>query len=366
MDQILMSIIMPIRNEEQYIYESLRSILQQDIDPSIYEVLIIDGMSTDGTRPVIHKVLADYAQLQYHDPRDRVDEESGGFKPPRVRLFDNPRKIVPTGMNIGLRHAEGKIIVRVDGHAVLSANYLQQCQKYLVRTGAECVGGVIISQSSTFIGRAISLAMSSPFGVGNARFRTSGKEGPVDSVAFGAYRRSVFDEVGYFDEELVRCQDDEFNYRLRKHGGRIYFTPAIRSVYYVRTRPTALWKQYFQYGFWKTRVMQKHPGMMQPRQFAPALFVLILFFSGLIGFFFQWSGWLLLTVVLAYILLSLTSAVVIGCKHGLSYTPLLPGLFLTLHLSYGFGFLFGLIKHVRFWSEKNSTFATTHQPVHMP
>ncbi|HQG47408.1 MAG TPA: glycosyltransferase family 2 protein, partial [bacterium] len=232
------SIIMPIRNEEAYIANALASIQAQDYPADRYEVLVIDGMSDDRTRMIVKSQMESM---------------------PNLRLFDNPDQIVPHALNIGIAQSRGEIIIRVDGHVALEKNYLSLCIAYLERVReADCVGGIIISMNSSFIGEAIALAMSSTFGVGNAYFRTrqeGDQEDFVDSVAFGAYRRQLFTRIGLFDEELVRCQDDEFNYRLRKSGGRIFLTPLIRSYYFSRTSLRALWRQYFQYGLWKVRVL---------------------------------------------------------------------------------------------------------------
>ena len=241
MEQPFITVVCPIRNEERHIAGCLQSILHQDYHPARMEILVVDGMSDDGTRAVVRR-------LQAQDTR--------------VKLLNNPDRIVPVAMNIGIKQARGEIIVRVDGHAEIAENYLSACVHHLAQTGAACVGGPIASINTTYIGRGIALAMSFPFGVGNSRFRTSNFSGYVDTLAFGAYRREIFDRIGWFDEEMVRCQDDELNYRLRKYGGQIYMTPDINSKYFPRASLKKLWRQYFQYGFWKVRVMQKHTRMI--------------------------------------------------------------------------------------------------------
>ena len=183
---------------------------------------------------------------------------------------------MPTGLNLALAAAEGEIIVRVDGHTNIEADYVRWCVEALERTGATNVGGRMDAVGRGRFGEAVAAATSSPFGVGGARFHYSNTEEWADTVYMGAWPRWVFEEIGLFDEELVRDQDDEFNYRLREHGGRILLSPKIKSVYSNRSNPLALWKQYFQYGFWKVRVLQKHPKQMRPRQFAPPLFALCL------------------------------------------------------------------------------------------
>ncbi len=327
-----LSIISPIRNEEKYIDKCLDSLVNQDYDKKNYEILVVDGMSTDKTREIVKQFKSTYDN---------------------IKLFDNPNKTVPYALNIGIKNAIGNVIVRIDGHAVIEKDYLWQCVKYLESTGAECVGGVIESINETYIGKAIALAMSSPFGVGNARFRTSGEEGFVDCLAFGAYRREVFDKIGNFDEEFVRCQDDEFNYRLRKFGGKIFLTPKIKSYYYPRSNLKKLWRQYFQYGFWKIRVLQKHFKTMQLRQFVPPAFVFSLLTTGVVGLFSTNIFWLFLSILLTYLVTCFTVSFKIGLNKGLEYIKILPLIFFILHVSYGVGFLFGLIKFLKYWKKNN-------------
>jgi len=322
------SIISPIRNEEIYIAKCLASLVNQEYDRNQYEILIVDGMSTDRTREIVTEFGSQYKN---------------------IKLLDNPNKTVPYALNIGIRNAKGNVLVRVDGHAVIEKDYLYQCVKYLKSTKAECVGGVIESINETFIGKAIALAMSSPFGVGNARFRTSGKEGYVDCLAFGAYRREIFDKIGCFEEEFVRCQDDEFNYRLRKCGGKIFLTPKIRSYYYPRSNLKKLWRQYFQYGFWKIRVLQKHFTTMQPRQFVPAVFVSTLITTGALGTFSKSILSIFILLILIYVVACFSFSLKISIKKGLQYFAILPVIFFILHISYGLGFLCGIIRFSKFW-----------------
>lgn len=322
------SVIMPIRNEERHIAEALSSLQKQTYPVGRFEVIIVDGMSDDRTREIIDK-------LKTHSPS--------------VQLLDNPGKIVPTAMNIGLRAARGDIIVRVDGHAIVAPDYLEQCVATLSRVDAACVGGRIESINDTFIGRVIADAMSSPFGVGNSAFRTSEGEGYVDTLAFGAYPRWVFANIGLFDEELVRCQDDEFNYRLRKSGGKIYLTQRIRSRYYPRTNLKKLLKQFLQYGYWKVRVLQKHPNMMQPRQFVPPCFVLSFLTAGVLAPFWPAMATIATAILGLYTLASFSVSALVGSKRGLQYFVVLPLVFAILHFGYGAGFLFGLVKFATRW-----------------
>jgi succinoglycan biosynthesis protein ExoA len=263
------SVILPIRNEAACIERGLRVILAQDYSGPV-ETLIADGMSTDDTRDRIQSIMD-----------GRMDTVSR----PRssIMVLDNPGKTSPKGMNTALRQAKGEIIVRVDGHTVIAPDYVRQCVESIQRTHADNVGGKMNAIGSSPFGRSVALATSTPFGIGGGRFHTSDKEEWVDTVYMGAWPRSVFKKIGLFDEELVRDQDDEFNYRLREQGGRILLCPGIRSEYTVRSSPMALWKQYYQYGYWKVRVLQKHPHQMSLRQFVPPAFVLSLLLSLLLA-----------------------------------------------------------------------------------
>ncbi|HLH29636.1 MAG TPA: glycosyltransferase family 2 protein [Terriglobia bacterium] len=323
----LVTVLMPIRNEEQYIAEAVTAVLNQTYPSDKIEILVVDGMSDDRTRQIINSLPSASS----------------------IRILDNPKRIVPAGLNIGIRAARGEIIARVDGHAVIEPSYVASVVSMLNGGNLACVGGPIETVNSTFTGKTIAEAMSSRFGVGNSAFRTSDFEGFVDTLAFPSYPAWVFASTGLFDEELVRCQDDEFNYRLRKLGGRIFLTSKIRSRYYARGHLSKLWKQYFQYGFWKVRVFQKHSSMMQTRHFIPTLFLLSLV-STLLGALL-WKPMLLMTAAIAgfYLLISVVFSTAIAAKKDWRYVFVLPLVFAILHTSYGSGFLVGLVKFASRW-----------------
>ena len=319
------SVIMPIRNEEGFIADSLGAVLAQDYPPDRMEVLIADGMSTDATRDIIAKTAAAHPEIS-------------------VYVLDNPRKIVPTAFNIALAQARGEVIVRVDGHTIIAPDYIRECVAALERSGADNVGGRMNPVGRTPFGEAVALATSSPFGVGGARFHYSDREEWVDTVYMGCWPREVFERIGPFDEEFVRNQDDEFNYRLRASGGKILLSPRIKSIYYNRSTLRSLWQQYYQYGMYKVRVMQKHGQQMRIRQFVPPLFVLALFGSTL-GTALHPSGWILLAGVAGSYGLANFAASLLTARHaGWRHLLRLPIVFATLHLGYGAGFLAGMIR----------------------
>ena len=328
MQQPLITVVMPVRNEGGFIERSLGSVLAQDYPGDRLEVIVADGMSTDTTREVIGRLAG-----------SRAD----------VRLVDNPRQIVATGLNLALREARGDVIVRVDGHTIIAPDYVRNCVRALTSTDAENVGGRMTPVGQSGFGQAVAAATCSRFGVGGARFHYSTIREWVDTVYLGAWRRDLFSRVGNFDEEMVRNQDDEFNYRLRAHGGTILLDPAIKSEYYNRSTPWSLWKQYFQYGFWKVRVLQKHPRQMQPRQFIPGLFVLTLILLLLAIPIVSLSKFLILGSALAYLIANLSASVLTAIKSGcsLSVLPFVPVAFAIVHFAYGCGFLLGVF---RFWN----------------
>jgi succinoglycan biosynthesis protein ExoA len=258
---------------------------------------------------------------------------------------DNPGRIVATGLNAALKSARGDVIVRIDGHCRIARDYVSRCVHHLQRNDVDGVGGSINTIATTSVGRAIAAVMSSPFGVGGSAFRTvRDRTMLVDTVPFPAYTRRAIDMAGPFDEELVRNQDDEYNYRLRKLGARILLASDVKSDYYSRTSLRSLWRQYFQYGFYKVRVMQKHVRQMQLRQFVPPIFVIGVL-GGAVGALVSVAvrtAWL--SMLLAYAVATLVASVASVRRSGWNRPWLLPLAFAIVHVSYGFGFLAGLIR----------------------
>ena len=317
----LVTIIMPVRNEAAYIQRSLGAVLAQTYPADHLEVMVVDGMSDDGTRPLV-KAMARESSIH-------------------VELLDNPDLIVPPAFNRGLARAAGEMIIRVDGHCEIAPDYVECCIAALHETGADCVGGAMVTVGETAVAGTIATAQSSSFGVGGATFRVGSETGRyVDTIAFGAYRRDVFDRIGGYDEELVRNQDDEFNFRLIQSGGKIWLDPSIHSVYYSRASFRKLWRQYYQYGFYKVRVIQKRGGVPSLRHLVPALFVLGLIVT-LLAALLAGRRRLALLIPLPYMVAAFTASV--SAARGRWWMlPLLPIAYLTLHLAYGVGFLHGV------------------------
>lgn len=323
----MVSVVIPMRNEADTIGACLDGLLAQDYPPELVEILVVDGVSSDDSRAVIE----DYAR------------RSG-----RVRLLDNPRGIVPPALNTAIRSARGTVIVRIDGHTRVATDYVRTGVETLERTGAQNVGGPMHAVGGGVVGDAIAAATSSRFGVGSY-FHYGTEERDVDTVYLGMWPRNIFSSVGMFDEEFVRNQDDEFNYRLRKSGGRIVLNPAMRSWYQNRKSFRHLIRQYFQYGEWKVRVLQKHPRQMSWRHFVPPTFVAMLLGLAVAAPLVGGAGWLLAALAFTY----LTTIAVLGCNIGIRAgwraclaTSLAFGI---IHLAWGSGFLVGLIRHAGRW-----------------
>lgn len=318
------SIVLAIRDEEKYIADTLQSILDQDYPFNNFEVLIADGNSTDATLEIVKEIA------------------SGD---PSVQIFSNPGEIVAKGLNILIRKAKGEVIVRADGHTILEKDYVSKCVSTLFDHQAQNAGGRMDGVASTPFGEAVVRATSSRLGVGDSAFHYSTIVKEVDSVYLGAWPSDLFKVIGLFDEELVRNQDDEFNYRLRKYGGKIILNPEIKSHYTVRSKPSSFWRQYFQYGLWKIRVLQKHPRQMSIRHFIPATFVLGLIVCVLSILFIPSLRFWCLGLVLVYLISTLLTAlklsnwkVIQSFKVCFAYW--------CMHTAYGLGFIVGLFK---FW-----------------
>jgi succinoglycan biosynthesis protein ExoA len=324
------SILMPVRNEAAFIKRSLGAVVSQDYPADRFEVLVADGRSTDDTRAII-----------------------AGLNNKSVKIIDNPGGIVATGLNAALQHARGEIIVRVDGHCEIAPDYVSRCVHHLLAHRLEAVGGSVETIGESYSARVIAAAMSSPFGVGGSAFRIAGSRTQfTDTVPFPAYTRAVINRAGDFDEELVRNQDDEYNYRLRKLGVKILLAADVRSRYYSRATFTRLFSQYFQYGFWKVRVMQKHPLQMRWRQLMPSLFIALMLFASMLAIRLTPVSYAVAAALAAYLLASFAGAVLSARQNGWALLPALPLAFGILHLAYGLGFLTGLLRFCNRWGQR--------------
>jgi len=320
--EILVSVVMPIYNEEKYIEKCVDSLLLQTFPQDEMEWIFVDGCSTDRTVALLQRYQQAYPAL--------------------IRILENPHKIVPYAMNIGIAASRGKYIVRLDAHADYAADYISKCIHYLQTTDAENVGGVAQTKANGFMGNAIAKMLSSKFGVGNSQFRTNGESGYVDTVPFGAFRREVFSKYGGYDERLVRNQDNEMNFRIRKNGGKIYLANDIRLSYYCRDSVRGIADMAKKNGMWNVITMRLCPGAMGLRHFVPLAFVASVVGLGLLGLILP-AFWLLLGVELA---LYLVLDALFSAKQAESLKEFfaMGFLFPVFHVAYGIGSLVGIAK----------------------
>lgn len=324
------SVVIPCRNEEKYIGKCIESFLKQTYPVELITIIVADGMSTDKTRDIINDIKG---------------------KHNNVILLDNIGLSAPKGMNLGIRHTDSEIVIIFGAHAYADENFVLENVKALENKEVGCAGGVITTINDSIKGAAIAEAMSCPFGVGNALFRFAEKESFVDTVAFGAYRRSLLDKVGLFDEELVRNQDDELNFRVEKSGAKILLSPKIKSTYFGRGDFKKLWRQYYQYGFWKVRVIQKHKRPASIRHLIPLAFVLFLSVGGVLSVVSSLIRWMYLSILGLYLLLDIVFSAKISFAKNIKYFMYLVVTFPLLHTSYGLGFILGIFN---FYIFKNS------------
>ena len=318
----LISVVVPVYNEENYIDACITSMLSQDYPREAMEWFFIDGMSTDRTLEILEGYCAQYPQL--------------------IHVLQNPHKTVPYAMNIGITAAKGAYIIRLDAHAEYAQDYFSKCVEVLDETGADNVGGVMETKSRTPIGKTIAKMLSSKFGVGDSQFRTSGKDGYVDTVPFGAFRREIFEKVGLYDERLTRNQDSELNNRIIRNGGKIFLSNKIKLAYYCRDSVKGIAKMALLNGKWNIITSRFCPGSMRLRHFIPCFFVLSLIGMPLLTWLWWVFGILFGLELLAYsaldILFSAHSA-----ESPREFWQLLY-LFPLFHICYGWGSVLGFFK----------------------
>jgi len=316
---------MPVLNEENYLASAINAILAQNYAGNIRIVLAL-GPSTDKTNEVA-------ADLQSQDPR--------------ISTVENPSGRTPDGLNAALAATTESVIVRVDAHSELSADYLTIAAQTLARTGADNVGGVMAAKGTSAFESAVATAMTSKLGVGGASFHVGGSEGPAETVYLGVFRRSALERVGGYDPNFTRAQDWELNFRIRSTGGTVWFNPALHVTYRPRSSARALAKQYFQYGQWRRKVMREHPETTRTisalRYFAPPLAVLGIVFGTLMGLVGAYlSTWPLVfwgfLAPVGYLGLVLLATLTLAKKAGKAILHL-PSVLILMQISWGLGFL---------------------------
>jgi succinoglycan biosynthesis protein ExoA len=317
------SIIVPCYNEESTIRHLLEAILAQTYPRAQMELVISDGLSTDRTRDVIAAFQKDHADLT-------------------VRVVDNLARTIPSGLNQAIRESRGEIIVRLDAHSMPIPEYVERCVTAHELGKGDNVGGVweIRAGADTWVAKSISFAAAHPLGVGDAMYRLNAKAGAVDTVPFGSFRRSLVDRIGAFDETLLSNEDYEFNTRVRESGGTVWLDPSIRSVYFSRSTLWKLAAQYWRYGFWKFKMLQRYPHTLRWRQALPPLFVLSLFVLIVLSLLVEFARYILAAQLFVYFFVLALAGLKLAIKKNTGFLLLgLPLAILTMHMAWGAGFL---------------------------
>lgn len=321
MTSIEVSIIVPLRNEEQYIEQCIQSLLNQSYNKDKMEVIFVDGISEDKTSQIIQEYIKKYPNL--------------------IRLYNNPNRTVPFAMNIGIKNAQGKYVVRIDAHSEYAKDYIEQCIYYLEKTHADNVGGPMIADGKNTIQKVIAASYYSPFALGGGKFHDMDYEGYVDTVYLGAYKKETLMTIGLYDEKFTRNQDDELNYRLIKNNGKIFMTNKIKSTYFPRASYKKLFSQYFQYGEWKVAVIRKHGMPTRISHLIPAIFVLFLGIGFITSCFSPFIRNVYLGVLGIYLILDIYFSFANLHIKGVINRLRLMWVHLILHISYGCGFIKG-------------------------
>ncbi|MBN1479386.1 glycosyltransferase family 2 protein [candidate division KSB1 bacterium] len=323
---VLASVIVPVYNEEKYIAQCISSIVDQDIPKDQLEVLFVDGRSRDNTRQIIQSFAQKY---------------------PFILLLDNPARIVPTAMNIGIKAARGTYVVRMDAHSTYERSYVSRCVDLLQHDQADGVGGAMRARGFTYTSRAIAIAFQSIFGLGGGKFHNEKFEGYTDTVYLGAYKKQLLLDIGLYNENLVRNQDIELNSRIIRQGGTLYCSANIVSYYTNRDSLKKLWTQYFRTGEWNLYTSRVNKNALSLRHFVPFLFVSFLLGFAILSLFSSKIVPLLLLTIAVYLLCCIVFSVAAGLNYGLRFIPILPAVFATLHVSYGVGGLAALFRWFR-------------------
>lgn len=322
------SVIVPCYNEQATIRLLLDALRGQTFLLAEMEIVIADGMSTDGTRAEIAKFQADFPDLS-------------------VRVVDNTLRTIPSGLNRAIEASRGSILVRSDAHSKPYPDYVENCVRALEAGHGDNVGGVweIQPGADTWIAKSIAVAAAHPLGVGDALYRHAQHAAEVDTVPFGSFRRELVERVGRFDESLLTNEDYEFNARIRKAGGRIWLDPSIRSVYFARSSLTELARQYWRYGYWKWRMLRRYPDTLRWRQALPPLFVLSLAGLVMISLFVPFFAYFLAGELLIYLFIMFLAGMQAAVRRNSPFLAAgLPLAIPVMHISWGSGFLWSILK----------------------
>ena len=328
------AVVIPMFNERESIGRCLDSLLAQDYPQDLLEIAVVNGMSTDGSR----EIVADYAARH-----------------PNIRVYDNPARLTPTNINVGIRNSQSDVVVILGSHTTVRPDFIRKNVEYLNEKDVPVVGGTQVNVGDTYLQQAIGLAMSSPFGIASAPYRYVKRPRFVDTVVYAAYRRWLFEKVGYFDETLPISEDAEFNWRIRKAGYKIFYSPDIVSYYYPRKTLAKLAKQFFWYGVQRMNVVRKHPDALKPLHVLPPVVLLTGLALTVVSVVRGEVVMPLQVLVGGYLLVNLLASADLARKHGWKYFPVLPVAFLTMHLAWATGAIVGLFYRKKPAASPNST-----------
>lgn len=319
------SIIIPCLNEEGFITPCITSLIDDSYPKDKIELLVVDGGSTDSTLKEVQEL------------GDRFDN---------VRILHNPKQITPAAMNIGITASSNEIIIWCGAHARYQKDYILNSVKTLIETNCASAGGVITPIAHSEMGKAIAIATTSRFGIGNAKYRYAKQRQQVDTVFGGCFAKSSVTKIGGFDESWIRNQDSEFNYRLRLNVGPIVLDPSIQCEYYCRETLSSLSKQYFQYGYWRCKTAIKHPDSMSFRQIIPIALNLGLLCSIALSLSDTPYRTLGALIPILYLVANIVASAQLARLNNKMWLALrLPAIFASIHISWGAGFLFSATKH---------------------
>jgi succinoglycan biosynthesis protein ExoA len=318
------SVIIPCYNEENYIAKCILSILSQK-NINRLEVIVVDGLSEDNTKNILEELVS-----------QNKDKE--------IIILNNSKRITPVALNLGIKRSSGDFICIMGAHAEYDDEFLYNCLILLKNyPDVSCVGGPIISMGKNNFAKAAAISMSSSIGVGNAKHRFPKFEGYAEMACFPFFRKEVFDKYGLYDESLIKNQDDEFCFRIRLKGAKIYISNKVKSAYYVKDSISKLFSQYYSYGKWRIPVLLKHKIPISYRQQIPALFFLTIVFLIIPAIYFN-NIYLALFLPVIYFIILIGFAVFSLKKEKIGIIKYIPVTIFILHFSYALGFISGIIK----------------------
>ncbi len=326
----LVSVIIPCYNEEATIGGVLDAIHHQTLPVTDLEVVIADGRSTDHTREKIAEFQKTHPELS-------------------IKVVENIKRIIPAALNLAIENAVGEYIVRMDGHTIPAADYIEKCILALKAEKGENVGGVLEVKPgrNNWIARSIAMAAVHPLGVGDALYRRATVAIEADTVAFGSFRRSLVEKIGKFDETLPVNEDYEFNARIRASGGKIWIDPSIKAAYYSRPDLKSLSRQYFSYGYWKFKMLQRYPGTIRWRQALPPIFVFGILMLLLLSIFWNLARLVFTAAIISYFVILTVGSIKPAIKTRQPMSVIgIPLAIATMHVSWGSGFWWSLLKRV--------------------